>query len=80
MGRRWVTGWKLDPKERAELLARFEPLFPDVIGDNIMPRTGTNQGRRSRARPAVQSSVARTIGWECRRSSPSRITSGDELK
>ena len=42
MARRWVTGWKLDPGERAQLLVRFEPLFPDVIADHVTLRTGTD--------------------------------------
>jgi hypothetical protein len=42
MGRRWVTGWKLDPDDREQLLARFEPLFPDVIADHVTLRTGTD--------------------------------------
>jgi hypothetical protein len=42
MARRWVTGWKLDPSERDQLLARFEPLFPNVIADHVTLRTGTD--------------------------------------
>lgn len=42
MGRRWVTGWKLDPGDREQLLVRFEPLFPDVIADHITLLTGTD--------------------------------------
>jgi hypothetical protein len=42
MARRWVTGWKLDPGDREQLLARFEPLFPDVIADHVTLRTGTD--------------------------------------
>ena len=42
MARRWVTGWKLDPGERERLLARFKPLFPDVIADHATLRTGTD--------------------------------------
>ena len=30
-----VTGWKLHPEERQTLLARFAPLFPDVIADHV---------------------------------------------
>ena len=43
MGRRWVTGWKLDPGDREWLLVRFEPLFPDVIADHVTLRTGTDK-------------------------------------
>lgn len=30
-----VTGWKLDEAERAELLKRFPPEWPDVIADHV---------------------------------------------
>jgi hypothetical protein len=30
-----VTGWKLDRDERAALLARFPPEWPDVIADHV---------------------------------------------
>lgn len=42
MARRWVTGWKLEASDRGQLLARFEPLFPDVIADHVTLRTGTD--------------------------------------
>lgn len=42
MTRRWVTGWKLDPGDREQLLVRFKPLFPDVIADHVTLRTGTD--------------------------------------
>ncbi|WP_333571381.1 hypothetical protein [Sphingomonas sp.] len=35
-----VTGWKLDPEERRHLLARFAPLFPDVVADHVTLRRG----------------------------------------
>lgn len=31
-----VTGWKLDPTDRAELLKRIPPEWPDVIADHII--------------------------------------------
>ncbi|MGN6270159.1 MAG: hypothetical protein ACTHM0_09740 [Sphingomonas sp.] len=34
-GRGGVTGWKLDEDERAALLARFQPEWPDVIADHV---------------------------------------------
>ena len=40
--RRWVTGWKLDQADRALLLSRFKPIFPDVIADHVTLRTGTD--------------------------------------
>lgn len=40
--RRIVTGWKLVPHERAALLQRFPPRWPDVIADHVTLRTGTN--------------------------------------
>lgn len=30
-----ITGWKLHPDDRRTLLARFAPLFPDVIADHV---------------------------------------------
>ena len=44
MGRRWVTGWKLDEQDRAALLARFVPRFRDVVADHVTLRTGTDEG------------------------------------
>ncbi len=44
MGRRWVTGWKLDEQDRAELLAHFVPRFCDVVADHVTLRTGTDGG------------------------------------
>jgi hypothetical protein len=42
MTQRYVTGWKLEAEDRARLLLRFAPLFPDVIADHVTLRTGTN--------------------------------------
>lgn len=42
MAKRWVTGWKLEPRDRDQLLVRFEPLFPDVIADHVTLRTGVD--------------------------------------
>jgi hypothetical protein len=42
MAKRWITGWKLEPDDRAQLLVRFEPLFRDVIADHVTLRTGTD--------------------------------------
>lgn len=42
MAKRWVTGWKLDPQERKQLLGKFRPLFPDVVADHVTLRTGTD--------------------------------------
>jgi hypothetical protein len=43
MGKRFVTGWKLDPDDRDQLLVRFPPVFPDVIADHITLRTGADE-------------------------------------
>ena len=32
---RVVVGWKLDPSERAELLARIPPVYPGKIADHV---------------------------------------------
>jgi hypothetical protein len=42
MTRRWVTGWTLDEHDRENLLARFKPLYPDVIAHHVTLRTGTD--------------------------------------
>ena len=42
MARRWVTGWLLDERDRDRLLARFEPLFPDVVAHHVTLRTGAD--------------------------------------
>ena len=39
---RLVTGWKLDRIDRASLLARFPPLFPDVVADHVTLQSGTD--------------------------------------
>lgn len=39
---RLVTGWKLDVMDRASLLARFPPLFPDVVADHVTLQSGTD--------------------------------------
>lgn len=41
-----VTGWRLDPAERAELLRRFPPCWPDVVADHV-----TLASRRAGPRP-----------------------------
>lgn len=30
-----VSGWRLEPDERADLLKRFPPSWPDVIADHV---------------------------------------------
>jgi hypothetical protein len=35
-----VLGWKLDRIQRAALLKRFPPSWPDVIADHVTLRTG----------------------------------------
>ena len=30
-----VVGWKLDPAQRAELLGRFPPRWPDIVADHV---------------------------------------------
>jgi len=35
-----VIGWKLDREQRAELLGRFPPRYPEVIADHVTLRTG----------------------------------------
>jgi len=37
-----VTGWKLDPNDRAQLLERFPPIWPDVIADHVPLKAGAS--------------------------------------
>jgi hypothetical protein len=37
-----VIGWKLDPNERAQLLERFPPIWPDVIADHVTLTAGAS--------------------------------------
>ena len=39
-----VIGWKLDSDDRERLLARFEPLFADVVADHVTLRSGSDRG------------------------------------
>jgi hypothetical protein len=41
MARRWVTGWKLDQADRASLLERFVPRFPNTVADHVTLRLGS---------------------------------------
>ncbi len=41
-----TLGWKLDRRERAELLKQFPPTWPDVIADHVTYEPGTS-GRTS---------------------------------
>ena len=34
MGKR-IVGWKLDRRDRADLLARFPPVYPDPVADHV---------------------------------------------
>lgn len=36
-----ITGWKLDPRARAALLARFAPRYPRVVADHVTLRFAT---------------------------------------
>lgn len=54
-----VTGWKLDPEERAALLARFPPAWPDVIADHV---TLDAQAKRDTPLPrATEATIVGTI-------------------
>jgi hypothetical protein len=37
---RRVTGWKLDPAQRAELLLQFPPRYPNVVADHVTLESG----------------------------------------
>ena len=52
-----VTGWKLPPDERAQLLKRFEPKYENVIADHVTLRTGATP-----ATPLPRRPEARIVG------------------
>jgi hypothetical protein len=38
--RRFYTGWLLDPGDRATLLARFPPAYPEVVAHHVTQKFG----------------------------------------
>lgn len=46
-----TMGWTLDPEDRAHLLERFPPAFPDVIADHV------TLGRQKKKPKDVEASV-----------------------
>lgn len=52
-----MIGWKLDPEERMHLLARFQPLYADVVADHITLRSGSRNEI-----PLPQETVGEIIG------------------
>jgi hypothetical protein len=42
-GERSVVGWLLDEGERATLLERFAPAYPDVVAHHVTLASGTNE-------------------------------------
>lgn len=61
-----IIGWKLDRRERAQLLVRFPPHWPDVIADHVtlarVPRS---------VPPPARCRLKLSAGWmmdrDCRR-------------
>jgi hypothetical protein len=41
---RRITGWKLDPDQRAELLLQFPPRYPNVVADHVTLEAGAPPG------------------------------------
>ena len=37
-----TVGWKLDPDDRAALLARFPPRYAEIVADHVTLRFGTD--------------------------------------
>ena len=52
-----VTGWKLPPEEREQLLARFPPKYAHVVADHVTLRTGATS-----ATPLPRKVDARVVG------------------
>jgi hypothetical protein len=40
MARRQVTGWRLDPEDRARLLEQFAPRYADIIAEHVTLQFG----------------------------------------
>ena len=55
--RRWVTGWKLDASDRAQLLDRFPARFPEVVADHVTLHTGTGSST-----PLPREAVGAVVG------------------
>lgn len=53
-----VVGWKLDASERAALLARFPPRWPDTVADHVTLRSGTGPGT-----PLPIEEAGEVVGW-----------------
>ena len=52
-----VTGWKLDPEQRRELLQQFPPRYPNVVADHV-----TLQGKASEDAPLPQETEGEIVG------------------
>lgn len=53
-----VVGWKLDPADRAMLLGRFPPRWPDVVADHVTLRAGTGPDT-----PLPEGTAGEVVGW-----------------
>jgi hypothetical protein len=61
-----ITGWKLDRAQRAALLARFPPAYPDAVADHVTLVRGEN--RPAPAAPGHAELIGRAddgAGVEC---------------
>jgi hypothetical protein len=54
---RWIAGWLLDADDRARLLERFPPAYPDVIAHHVTLSAGT-----SRATPLPVETAGEVLG------------------
>lgn len=54
-----VLGWKLDRTQRADLLKRFPPNWPDVIADHVTLRAGA--GKADSLPPQVEAQITGCI-------------------
>lgn len=50
-----VIGWKLDRKDRARLLERFPPVWPDVVADHVTLDAHAASGRE--LPPEIQAEI-----------------------
>jgi hypothetical protein len=55
--RQYVSGWKLDPGQRRELLQQFPPTYRNIIADHV-----TCKGKDGDEGPLPDASIAEIVG------------------
>lgn len=57
MASSFITGWKLDRSQRAELLQQFPPRYPNVVADHVTLKFGAG-----RDAPVPEETVGEIVG------------------